>query len=143
MSHLAHLTGIESGIMSIAWLAGLYEGEGCLSRHREGGWALTIASTDRDVIERAKLVAGVGHITFKKRQMEHWQDQYVWRVTRSDDLVKLVEKLRPHLGIRRGRTADELLRWNLDGRPRIVNDVAREQVNARMRRHRAARKANA
>ena len=36
----------------IAWLAGLFEGERCISIERNGGTRLTIGMCDRDIIDR-------------------------------------------------------------------------------------------
>ena len=42
-----------------AWLAGLIEGDGCIRRNE-----VAVATVDRDVAERARLLAGCGHVYY-------------------------------------------------------------------------------
>lgn len=95
-----------------AWLAGLYEGEGSLIESRRHTWALSVTMTDRDVIERAHHVSGVGTVTEVKKSTEGWQDQWRWRVMRRDDIRVVVDSIRSHLGTRRGERVDEFIAWH-------------------------------
>lgn len=46
----------------LAWIAGLYEGEGSIIFTRKSGLYLSLGSTDRDVLERLQDCIGAGGI---------------------------------------------------------------------------------
>lgn len=104
----------------IAWLAGLYEGEGSLifkfdKRNGTEAWEITLHSTDEDVIRKAHAIAGVGHVTLvdKKRERPEWADQWRWRVSRRDDIRSVLERIEPYLCSRRRAKAQEFFNWYL------------------------------
>ena len=47
----------------MAWAAGLFEGEGSLALGQRGNVRLSIASTDRDVIDRFRAAIGTGRLS--------------------------------------------------------------------------------
>ena len=101
-----------------AWLAGLYEGEGCLVRRvdrRSGAisWELSISGTDADVIERAHTLTGVGSTNSVRRQRERGQGAYRWHVASRDEIAFVVGLILPHLGRRRSVQAQAFLQWYL------------------------------
>ena len=93
-----------------AWFAGLYEGEGSvvasLKNHQTH---LTITSTDRDVLERARKIAGCGNINTWVPEQRNWRTRYTLTITRRDDVFYLLEKMRPWLGRRRTEQADKVI----------------------------------
>jgi hypothetical protein len=131
--------------VAIAWLAGIYEGEGTLGVNSSNGrWVAIIAMCDEDVVRRVQDVAGFGNVHLfdpPSRRRPGWTLSYRWRSSRVPDLVSLFTELRPHLGIRRGARVDEMLQWETDGRPSLITYEAREIHNDNRRRRRAARAA--
>lgn len=104
--------------IEVAWLAGLYEGEGCLTR-QGAHWTLTIAMVDEDVIRRAHSITGVGRLHAPTASAPKlWR----WCVSRRADLVPLVLLLLPHLGERRAGRAREFLAWHERG-PRLPGEL--------------------
>lgn len=98
----------------VEWLAGLYEGEGTLTRGRDGGverWNLSINSTDQDVIREARKISGVGHVTFVPARQAHWKDQWCWRVSKRDDIAHVCSILLPYLCSRRLARVEDFLAW--------------------------------
>lgn len=97
---------------NIAWAAGLFEGEGCITKN---GTAirLTLGMTDLDVVQRFHRVAGVGAIE-DKPSMSQWgkKPYWTWAVYRSEHVQALLAAFWPFLGERRKAKAKELLkRW--------------------------------
>lgn len=101
--------------LDIAWLAGLWEGEGYFGvvyRTRASGnthprLTCEIKMTDLDIIERvARLLDG--RIVTKKPKYEHYKMLYYVRLydSRAAEFMRLI---RPYMGIRRGARIDELL----------------------------------
>ena len=88
----------------LAWLSGLYEGEGHRQFHvRDSGSvsiALVIASTDRDVLETVQQMTGVGTITAETRR-EPWKALYRWRIHRREHVAALGRAMLPYLHERR------------------------------------------
>lgn len=118
------------------WLTGLYEGEGCLTvggMNRQGnpnGLQLVIQMRDKDIIERACAVAGVGKVTGPYvRDNPKWSDMWRFAVRRRDDVYFMLNGMMPYLGERRKQqVVDVFSRVGLD--PSIIN-VARTPVEDR------------
>ena len=96
----------------IAWAAGLFEGEGCiyLSPPSKRGQAkrLTVAMTDRDVLDRFAAIVGVGGIRphpVRGNRKPCW----AWNANRWEDVVYVLDLLMPHFGERRTAKALEIL----------------------------------
>ncbi len=98
--------------IGIAWLAGIYEGEGTLVLNRKspGSAKLNVGMTDEDVIRRCFEVARCGVVTGGARLYGGEKKlRWVWSVYRRDDLLRLLPALRPFLGQRRRQRVDEVL----------------------------------
>lgn len=106
---------MPSSDLGIEWLAGLFEGEGCIttwkSKHvspRKGttkvykGLRVIVASTDRDVLETFHKLAGCGTINTapKKRDKPHHSTCWVWQA-QGKDAIELCMKMYPYLHSRR------------------------------------------
>ena len=105
----------ESRHCDIAWAAGLFEGEGCFTRKRNGGRlvvAAALSMTDEETVRRFHQVLGFG--TVYSLDPPSWRDgkrkpQWRWQTGREYEFRALVELLDPYLGERRWRRAHELL----------------------------------
>ncbi len=110
--------------LAVAWAAGLIEGEGCLQfrkRKRNGGrsydWtqSVHVSSTDLDVLERLRDVLGGPPVygpyepTASSRDGYNRQPHYTWRVSKREEVKRILELIRPYLCFRRGQKADEVL----------------------------------
>ena len=97
---------------SIEWVAGLFEGEGCLHKRsgKTNSWQLGINMTDRDVMEAVYEVMGVGTLRgpYKKAAHNH-KDYYQWRVYNKEDIFKVICDFYPYMGERRREKFDEFL----------------------------------
>lgn len=90
----------------VAWAAGLFEGEGCISlrnktRTTRPGIRFTLSSTDKDVVDRFHTVVGCGSVTGPCWSTLATKEQWRWAASRRADVILLAELLRPHLGTRR------------------------------------------
>lgn len=102
----------------LAWLAGWMEGEGTFYgayvKTRKDYWyhrvTLRAVSTDKDTIEKAHRITGVGRIygpyMYGTNKQENWQ----WAVCKRVDAETLMHILRPHMSSRRQVQIDEALR---------------------------------
>lgn len=88
--------------VQLAWLAGIIEGEGCITtKHRGAREALLVRvkMTDEDVIQRVAHLFGSSYHSIPPAQAG-WKTQYSTEVT-GKRAVKLMEELSPLLGHRR------------------------------------------
>lgn len=67
----------------IAWLAGLLEGEGCFHAASNGGPAVRLCMTDRDVVERARALLGVRGVVSVRPGTERTKAAYTISLTGS------------------------------------------------------------
>ena len=79
----------------IAWLAGLYEGEGsCGARRSSARGAvlqMSIKMTDLDVLERAQSITGLGRVYGPyRRGPAHYKPQYAWTLASVDAYAVLI-----------------------------------------------------
>jgi hypothetical protein len=85
----------------VAWAAGLFEGEGCISVKRQGGRAylvIALVTTDLDVMERFHAIVGVGHVN--QRPVRGHKMQWQWHA-HSADARAVTTLFLPYLGERR------------------------------------------
>lgn len=88
-----------------AWLAGIFEGEGCIVFTGKNSVTLSIGMTDRDVIDRVLELVGRGTI-YRNKPKRGYRPQFHWKVGHQDDVRFVLRGIRPWLGKRRGDKAD-------------------------------------
>ena len=92
----------------IAWAAGLFEGEGNLYLQQTSGRRgpkqpqMSLAMTDRDVVERFREVVGEGTIRIHDDlKHPHFKRQYRWRMCGWKRISDALDLFKPYLGDRR------------------------------------------
>lgn len=86
-----------------AWLAGLFDGEGCISQPRKEHRAslrLTITNTHYGLLERILEVAGVGKIIDHKAPTDRHSQTWNWQCY-SDNARDLLRQMLPWLIVKR------------------------------------------
>jgi hypothetical protein len=114
----------------LAWLAGLFEGEGCITHRGDNRehYVLRLAMTDPDVVRRAYHIAGLGRLYYKPPNQPGHKDQLLWVVYPDGHVYALLVALWPWLGERRRRKAEEAITAFRDRVRRNLNDYQREQI---------------
>jgi hypothetical protein len=105
----------------IAWLAGLFEGEGNLSIAKNGGTRLTIRMCDRDIIDKVNELYPCPTIQVvvpnpARHNYNQPRTQYAWRISDPAKVREFINLVLPWLGERRTAKALEVLH-HLDTRP--------------------------
>lgn len=119
----------------VAWLAGLFEGEGCFEIGRNGLVRLTIAMTDRDVIERIDALVPSNGISVRpshtpvKGNGGKPRDIYAWRVSGPEKVTAVINAILPYLGKRRTARAREVLE-SIASRPERNNQRNKDRCRA-------------
>jgi hypothetical protein len=94
----------------IAWAAGLFEGEGCITYGSSKNYPrLQLKTTDQDVIERFTIAVGVGKISELNYKTSTGKTIWMWNCGKSNEVRDLLEKFLPWLGQRRTEKAEEAL----------------------------------
>jgi hypothetical protein len=95
----------------IAWAAGLFEGEGCITFAGRASVYARLHMGDRDVVERFARIVGLGsrHIGVTGPRGNR-KATYYWDLGDKRDVRALLEMLLPWLGERRGEKARAALK---------------------------------
>lgn len=109
----------------IIWAAGLFEGEGCISKcntkkygeGRSRSWRLNLKMTDKDVVEKFASIMGFGQISFEPH--ENQQDLYHWYMGRRYQVYAVLAIMYPWFGERRKAKAREAMTGIMLPDPRI------------------------
>jgi hypothetical protein len=105
----------------VAWLAGLFEGEGSIAIAKNGGTRLSIRMCDRDIIDRVNALFPATTIQVvvpkpAKGYSNQPQTQYAWRISNPETVREILTLILPWLGERRSQRAREVLE-HLSTRP--------------------------
>jgi hypothetical protein len=100
-------------LSDVSYLAGLIDGEGTVTlsrrhKNRQPELAISISSTERQLLEFALRSTGVGKITNKKRYKAHHLPSYVYGVT-NQQALKVLRQIAPHLLSYKRKRADLIL----------------------------------
>ena len=101
--------------MSIEWAAGLFEGEGSLTKHskRKASWMLRVEMTDLDVVENFQNVIGYGTITLNDSPSRHKifnrKPSWIYRLCSKSHIRSFLVSVLPLLGNRRAHKALDCL----------------------------------
>lgn len=103
--------------IEIAWAAGLFEGEGCITM-RTKNWSskgygqarLKLVMTDEDVVRKFSAIIGIGTVRESDREVKRgYKMQWEWCIGSRAGVSAVLELLYPYLGQRRRNRADEIL----------------------------------
>jgi len=110
----------------LAWAAGLFEGEGCITRGRNSLPIIHLAMTDRDVVERFAVVVRHGTIVelAKYRERPHYQRQWRWACQREEHVRDVMARLLPWLGNRRRARWEEILAARAEAVATMIDRVS-------------------
>ena len=117
------LTFDAEHLRELAWAAGLFEGEGCISLNHQTGRPgryvarMAVAMTDEDSVRRFHRAVCVGR-TSKPRPMPSGKVLWTWGTNRFEDVQHVICLLWYGLGGRRRAKAAEVLRGVTYWKPR-------------------------
>lgn len=86
----------------IAWMAGLFDGEGSIVFRGVNTVSLMLQMTDKDIVETWQERAGCGQVKiyYDKRATDR-KTLYYWQASHKDDVSRLLLMMIPWLGERR------------------------------------------
>ena len=87
-----------------AWFAGIFEGEGTITEQGANTVSLRVQMTDEDIILRAHALCGGTVYSYPPGPIGN-KPLWRWTVSSKEDVERVLEKIMPYLGIRRGEAA--------------------------------------
>jgi alkanesulfonate monooxygenase SsuD/methylene tetrahydromethanopterin reductase-like flavin-dependent oxidoreductase (luciferase family) len=90
------------------WLAGFFDGEGCVYLPKGSGVALIIANTNEAVIRAIHGRLGIGVVTTTTFDNPRWKTKYTWETKRYDEAGAFLRAVRPFLTIKAPKADDAL-----------------------------------
>ena len=111
MQQRQNLAAIGQRYTDIVWAAGLFEGEGCITKHTKGSGyrKLVIGMTDSDVMERFVDVVGYGKLNGPYNSKSGYKPFWRWEIVKSKEVLRILKMFLPHLGKRRAKKALEAI----------------------------------
>lgn len=91
----------------IGWLAGIIDGEGCISHHKYT-YRISVSMTDKDIVDRLLTVTGVGSVFPKKVGQPHYKPCYTWQVNSPVDVMHILASITPLMSERRRETISKM-----------------------------------
>lgn len=101
-----------STLVDLAWAAGIFEGEGCISKQGKSP-RCSVSMSDEDVVRRLQSTLGIGsiHKTPRSHIKSTYKDLWTWTAGGFPSTLYVVGLLWRWLGERRRNKAEEILKW--------------------------------
>lgn len=107
----------------VAWLAGIYEGEGTCSITRGRAIRVEIVMTDQDIVDRIQDLTGLGSVRSLSLRGEKHKQAWRWSIG-SADAVAFLEAIMLWLGERRkGRAIAAITNWKTNRKQSTSSDT--------------------
>jgi hypothetical protein len=94
---------------SLAWAAGFYEGEGCISSSNGPGIQISVVQREPEMLHRFQQVFGFGKIMNHGRTTLSPRDTFVWYVGSFEKCQAVIAMIWPWLSTRRKEQAKRCL----------------------------------
>ena len=101
--------------LEVAWAAGLFEGEGCITRNLSHGKSyrkLSMNMTDKDVMQKFVDIIGYGNLNgpyYYSGDRAHCKPRWQWEIGRKGEVLRALKLLLPYFGERRAEKATEAI----------------------------------
>lgn len=92
----------------VAWLAGIYEGEGSCAITTGRAIRVEIVMTDEDIVQRVQALTGFGSVRTLPQRNEKYKTAYIWSIG-SIEAVMFLQSILPWLGERRAARAEKAI----------------------------------
>lgn len=92
----------------LIWLAGIFEGEGCITIRAGKTATLTVSMTDEDVVLRVQQAAKLGTVNGPYNKGPGRKPMWTWDLHRREHVYALLVAMYPWLGNRRKEKAREV-----------------------------------
>jgi len=87
--------------MNWDYIAGFFDGEGCITHGRSKRYRIMISQTHKEVLESIRDFVGVGYVVEVAKRKSHWKDSWVFYIAKQEDSLKFLEKIVPGLIVKK------------------------------------------
>jgi intein/homing endonuclease len=119
---------IPTDSLQLAYLAGIIDGEGCVSRQESSSsWTVAVTNTSSEL---EKVLGGIGGLFYYPPRRASLKfdgtlnkQRFEWKVCRAWDVLELLEALAPYLVIKKDRAAQAIdeIRERFGDRPETLS----------------------
>jgi len=74
--------------MNWDYIAGFFDGEGCITYGRSKRYRIMISQTHKEVLESIRDFVGVGYVVEVAKRKSHWKDSWVFYIAKQEDSLK-------------------------------------------------------
>ena len=107
----------------VAWLAGIYEGEGSCAITSGRAIRVEIVMTDEDTMQRVQSFTGLGSVRSLPPRSENHKPAWRWSIG-SADAVEFLQTIMPWLGSRRAERAQKAIEnWTSNRKQSTAQDT--------------------
>jgi intein/homing endonuclease len=78
--------------MTWEYIAGFFDGEGSIT-HNGKGWRISIAQTNKEVLDRIKVFTKIGGVFEVVKRQSHWKDSWVYFIAKQGDVYKFLKNI--------------------------------------------------
>jgi hypothetical protein len=108
--------------LELAWLAGLIDGEGCVSN--APSIRINLVERDKFVLEEVQRIAGCGNLVFRPLNAKNpnHSNQWCWNLYKTKDVIMLANKLLPYLVLKKKpveimlASIEERIKWKIQNK---------------------------
>lgn len=102
------------------WAIGIFEGEGNIYRNdKRRNFVMSVKMKDEDIIKRFYDIVGCGKVVKRKAYL-NYDCMWEWRVTRTNEILELANKIFPFMGERRKEQISNALKGKHPVRERKI-----------------------
>lgn len=127
--------------VEVAYLAGIFDGEGSILWSERHQWRLSITNTNVDLLRW--LESQVGGVTRPMRRYPNRKQCYVWRASGRRGILSLLEAMRPYLIVKAGEAdvaIEDLTKRLVLPQPLLPAEWEATRIPDKWRRRRSAPK---
>lgn len=134
----APLLSLPHDAVDLAYLAGIIDGEGCISQTKSNGcWTVAITNTSTELESWLRHIGGLFYYPARRPSVKFDgtfnKQRFEWKVTRSWDVLRLLEAVGPFLKIKANRAEEAVasIRERFGPPPELLDQASASVQKAR------------
>lgn len=100
---------VRGTVDSDGWFSGHFDGEGCISLKCDGKFEVSMECTC-EATAKAYLDRWAGSLRLRPKRRENWKATYVWRLYKSHQVMRFLERIEPNAIIKKDKIGEVLYR---------------------------------
>lgn len=88
--------------MTWDYIAGFLDGEGSII-NKNRGFAISISQANKNVLEKIKKFAHIGHVYKVAKRKQHWKNSWIYTITNYNDTFDFLCKIKNKLVVKKSK----------------------------------------